>query len=790
MRTRVRQILAGVLGALVLTCLALAHGAGAVTTATTTSETLSFSVTTTTTATPASETASSEAETAPEVQAVPTEETTSTESEQSTETTSTATLPEVSAQTPQQSSAGEQGAATGDGKTTSKRVGGTPAHRKTGKAQLQTGRPPGNGHDAPLPFVLRAPISGVPALFIESLDVPAFLLPIYQAAGIAYDIPWQVLAAINEVETDYGADLNISSAGAEGWMQFLPAEWQQYGIDATGSGWMDPYNPADAIFAAARYLQAAGGSAHIRAAVFAYNHSQAYVESVMLRAELLGAMPPDLLGELTNLAEARFPVYARSHFGDSFAQAPAAATEGHDAQTLVGTTIYSEPDAPVIAVKDGTVTALGDSPSLGEYVSLRDADGNTYTYAQLGSVASVYPVLTPRNQLKVSTRIAHAAKRPSGAASAGVQARSPLSKAAVTQDFALGAAAGLLDGAPQQESATSQAAPQTTRRSTPNPAVRSFAEGPEQVALQELRPGSQVIAGTVLGHLGDEAEAHMLFQIEPTGQGTPLIDPKPILDSWVALEDTGIFRAKGENPFLATSPTAGQALLESDGELEQQVLRDREIHLEPCERAAVQAGEVDRRVLASLELLSVTGLHPTVANMGCGADAAEGLGGYSDGDAFDITAINGTQIAGHAGPGGVADVTERKLMTLQGTMAPREIAGPIDYRGSANAITLPASQDLIHVAFTPAGEPSGASSATAGSQAAAEELTPQEWQALIERLATIPDATVAAQPSSAAVPDSAAGEADAASAGEGEEAADEAAQADEEAQAGEGTEQQ
>ena len=65
-------------------------------------------------------------------------------------------------------------------------------------------------------------------------------------------MPWEVLAAINEVETDYGRDLSVSNAGAEGWMQFLPSR-QQYGVDANGDGWEDPYNPADAIFTAARY---------------------------------------------------------------------------------------------------------------------------------------------------------------------------------------------------------------------------------------------------------------------------------------------------------------------------------------------------------------------------------------------------------------------------------------------------------------------------------------------------------------------------------------------------------
>jgi membrane-bound lytic murein transglycosylase B len=61
--------------------------------------------------------------------------------------------------------------------------------------------------------------------------IPLFLLPIYQAAAVQYGIPWQILAAINEIETDYGADLSVSSAGAVGWMQFMPATWLQYGVD-------------------------------------------------------------------------------------------------------------------------------------------------------------------------------------------------------------------------------------------------------------------------------------------------------------------------------------------------------------------------------------------------------------------------------------------------------------------------------------------------------------------------------------------------------------------------------
>src|SRR5215207_6161147 len=72
-----------------------------------------------------------------------------------------------------------------------------------------------------------API-GVPNFFIDKFRIPPFLLSIYQAAGIQYGIRWEILAAINEIETDYGRNLNISSAGAVGWMQFMPATWKMY----------------------------------------------------------------------------------------------------------------------------------------------------------------------------------------------------------------------------------------------------------------------------------------------------------------------------------------------------------------------------------------------------------------------------------------------------------------------------------------------------------------------------------------------------------------------------------
>jgi hypothetical protein len=130
-------------------------------------------------------------------------------------------------------------------------------------------------------------LSHLSSLFVFSKvdQPPAFLIPIYKAAGRRFHIPWQVLAAINSVETSYGRDLNTSSAGAVGWMQFMPSTWQEYGLSVDSHGPPNPYDPTDAIFTAAKYLAANGGATHLRQAIFAYNHAAWYVDEVLLLAE-------------------------------------------------------------------------------------------------------------------------------------------------------------------------------------------------------------------------------------------------------------------------------------------------------------------------------------------------------------------------------------------------------------------------------------------------------------------------------------------------------------------------
>jgi Transglycosylase SLT domain len=713
---------------------------------------------------------------------------TSEPTESPTETTPEASTPGPQVETQRPQSATPSGStAAGKGGKHGKGAAGTGGQPPTTEGTSGAGgrakhhAPPPSTLTPALPLALGGPIAGIPGFFIESFRIPPFLLPIYQAAGTAYGIPWQVLAAINEVETDYGRDLSVSSAGAEGWMQFLPSSWTPYGVDANGDGFKDPYNPADAIFAAARYLRAAGGDTNVRAAVYAYNHSQAYVSSVMLRAQLLGGMPPSLLGAVTGLTQARFPVHAPSHFSDGFSTVPAHGSS--PAKTLASTTIYSQVGAPVIAVQDGEIVQVGDSPSLGRFVSLRDAYGNTYIYSQLGSVARLYPVLEPHDHTTVSARIAHPGgavePAPSGPATAGAQSRSPLSAGATVSGLALGAAASLEPSPtpPVLPPAPAPPTPVAPRQSAPATA-RVFRSGPNDVYLRPLHVGAQVIAGTVLGHLGTQTggegeavvggqgpgsatgagtgEPHVLFQIKPAGIAAPLIDPKPVLDGWVALENTSIFRAKGENPFLATSPTVGQVLLESKRQLERQVARDVSVHMRDCERQNVQTGRVDRRVLATIEVLSVSGLKPTVSGLRCAGAAGAVAGNASasaDGDAVKITAVNGTPIAGHQGPGSVADSAIRKLLTLQGANRPRKIVSQVSYPGAPITIAKPSARNYIYVAFSPlsiGGQLAGGAHAAGVFDPA---LTPNQWIKLIARLGEIPDPTVASGPSAAAIPD-------------------------------------
>jgi len=121
-------------------------------------------------------------------------------------------------------------------------------------------------------------------------DIPTDYLALYQAAGAAYGVPWQILAGIGKVESDHGrnpAAYHPNEAGAQGPMQFIPSSWARYRW-ASGNPQPDVNNPRDAIFAAAAYLRVAGAPGNIPRAIYAYNHAWWYVDLVLRQARAYG----------------------------------------------------------------------------------------------------------------------------------------------------------------------------------------------------------------------------------------------------------------------------------------------------------------------------------------------------------------------------------------------------------------------------------------------------------------------------------------------------------------------
>lgn len=165
------------------------------------------------------------------------------------------------------------------------------------------------------------------AATLDELDVPVALLPVYQACGSRYGISWEVLAAINKIETGGG----------------------------NGQTWTD--DPVDAICSAARYLAASGGEEDIYAAVYAYNHADWYVREVLADARTYERVPANLVNSLTALASG------------STSPVSAAGTEAR-------------------AVVDGKIVEVGRGSGGGRYLVLRDAYGDRFTYSSLDTVAA------------------------------------------------------------------------------------------------------------------------------------------------------------------------------------------------------------------------------------------------------------------------------------------------------------------------------------------------------------------------------------------------------------------
>lgn len=254
---------------------------------------------------------------------------------------------------------------------------------------------------APKEEVVQAEVSSsFPAVARRYLDI-------YQEAGKKYGVPWEVLAAIHKVETDFGRNTRESTAGAEGPMQFMDKTWvgwkypggtakgdlpdsvdltdpkviQQYGgygTDGDGDGIADPMNPVDAIHSAARYL-AANKKPGVdwfapNGPIYQYNHSMGYVQRVKQYAEQFATLPANALpsgwvfpvdgGKITSpYGMRKHPITGRWRMH-----------EGVDIGKSLG--------APIRAVADGVVTESRPAGGYG-WIIVIDHGGYETAYAHM-----------------------------------------------------------------------------------------------------------------------------------------------------------------------------------------------------------------------------------------------------------------------------------------------------------------------------------------------------------------------------------------------------------------------
>ena len=225
-----------------------------------------------------------------------------------------------------------------------------------GWAALPSAEVPNAAGDVALPLEL-----STPPLEPQRLSV-AELTAVWQRAGEAYGIPWEILAAINAVESNFGQNMGPSSAGAVGWMQFMPSTWERWGMDADGDGVANPWVAEDAIFAAARYLAAAGGRTDIERGLFAYNHADWYVRDVLELAStyargdvqapfLIDALAVDLEYEQTRVAEAGDALAAAIRADEKLAAAEARALERLQDISLLSESLLARKQATLIGVR-------------------------------------------------------------------------------------------------------------------------------------------------------------------------------------------------------------------------------------------------------------------------------------------------------------------------------------------------------------------------------------------------------------------------------------------------------
>ena len=149
--------------------------------------------------------------------------------------------------------------------------------------------------------------AGQPPAGAKAKSIPSDYLFWYKKVGQQYGVPWPILAGIGTVESNNGQttlpgvhsaanafgaagpmQIGIGGAAGDAWggAAVHPASQVVNGVatDEDGNSVASVYDPPDAIAGAAKYLLEFNVQANPSAAIFAYNHLQSYVQSVLYYA--------------------------------------------------------------------------------------------------------------------------------------------------------------------------------------------------------------------------------------------------------------------------------------------------------------------------------------------------------------------------------------------------------------------------------------------------------------------------------------------------------------------------
>ena len=574
-------------------------------------------------------------------------------------------------------------------------------------------------------------------------------------------------------------------------MQFIPSTWRTYGIDANKDGKKDPYNPVDAIFAAARYLKAAGYEKDVRRAIFAYNHADWYVDSVMLRARLIAGVPADLVGSLTGLTEGRFPVSARARYADDLpeargAQARQARPERRQRGRVRGRPPLDRDLRPAgLPGRRGQRRRDQEDRRQREARPLRRAPGRVrqplHLLAASARSRKYYPV--PKEDATDPKRAAQAVKangdaddpKPTAPGSAGRQPDLDDSD----REPAQGKPSPRRPAGHRSRS-RSACSPTRTCPARARPAASSSCSTRRRASRAASRP----TATTSRARSALDAKDVRLRRLQGRLARDRRHDPRPRRPhragqgrrTWTSRSARPAGARRGSTrsrsstagscsrrprstaPRAATCSTAttsdgfsiGQILLLPKPLLEKRVLSDERIEIYDVRprRHPAPARSTGacwpRSPTSPSPACSPTVTEPQVRPRLLHAARATSPTTRS-GNAVDIAKINGIPILGHQEPGGITEQAVRRLMRLQGTMAPDQIISLLELGGATLAMGDHA--DHIHVGFRPL---FGANKKL-GKQALAV-LKPGQWSDLLERLRKIENPVVPTKPSKYALP--------------------------------------